>query len=1310
MTLESAIARICQENGAIVGTGFLISEQYVLTCAHVVADALALNHDAVEMPQESVLLDFPYQQITGIKAKVIDWKPRSAAENQTGDDMALLQLETPVSNPQIYLIGTANITGHAYHAVGFPRGYDRSVSSYGIVRDRLPGGRWQLEGEGEGIAIQDGFSGCPVWDERAKGIIGMVVEEADAKVAFMIPADVLAQAFPRLQEWVIPYPFMAEDLPKDFVQRPREFEPLIEYLLTGNQPVAALKGAGGYGKTELARAICHDKGIRKAFRDGILWVTLGEKPNVLTALTKLYQTLTDTKETFVDKEQAAAELAQEWGDKHCLVVIDDVWNQAHLNPFLRGGDNCTRLVTTRNSDTLPSGSLKVDVDAMQINEAVQLLSYGLGESQKELLTQLQQLAQRLGEYPLLLKLANGVLRHRLEEAGQSLTDALAYINTALTRKGITAFDARDPEERYQAVKKTIEVSLELLDESERELYGRLAIFLDKVDIPSAALEKLWGLDNFDTEDFCDRLKRLSLLSDCNLNRHTIRLHDVIRHYLRRQANIPNLQQQFLNTYRHEIPPSLPYQGGNLKAPLKKGGWGDQTPWWQLPQDEPYLWHYLAYHLQEAGAIEEIVHLLGNFYWLQSKLIATNINALISDYDYLPPADSSLPNDSREESNLQSKIQNLQAKIQPALLLSSHVLRNDPKQLPSQLSGRLRHFNEAPIQAILQQIDTADFCFINCLSPSLTPPGGRLIRTLTGHSDMVKAVAITPDGKQVISSSWDNTLKVWNLVTGEEQFTLTGHSSSVYAVAVTPDGKQVISASSDNTLKVWNLVTGEEQFTLTGHSNSVRAVAVTPDGKQVISASSDNTLKVWNLVTGEEQFTLTGHSGRVNAVAVTPDGKQVISSSDDKTLKIWNLVTGEEQFTLTGHSSSVSAVAVTPDGKQVISASYDNTLKVWNLTTGKEQFTLTGHSHWINAVAVTPDGKQVISGSLDKTLKIWNLTTEKKLFTLTGHSKLVNAVAITPDSKWAISGSNDNTLKIWDLTTGKNLFTLTGHSQLVNTVVITPDGSRAISGSNDNTLKIWNLTTGKKLFTLTGHSDWVKTVAVTPDSKWAISGSNDHTLKIWDLTTGENLFTFTGHGQSVNTVVITPDGNRAISGSNDDTLKIWDLTTKKELFTLTGHNDWINAVAVTPDGKQAISVPYDDILKVWDLTTGKEQFTLTGHFRKVNAIVITPNGKWVISGSYKNTLKIWDLTTGKEQFTLIGHSNRVNAVAVTPDGKQVISGSWDNTLKIWDLTTGEIIATFTGDSSIQCCAVAPDGVTIVAGEFWGAVHFLRLQIP
>jgi hypothetical protein len=178
-------------------------------------------------------------------------------------------------------------------------------------------------------------------------------------------------------------PFMVEDLPPDFVPRPQEFEELIGKLLDQKreEPVAitaALRGAGGYGKTTMARALCHDERIQQAFDDGILWVTLGESPgNLVGKVEDLIYTLSRERPGFSGIDAATARFSELLADRDILLVIDDAWNAAHLKPFLQGGKRCARLITTRNQGVLPAGIQSIPVDAMRSAEAVQLLTKGL---------------------------------------------------------------------------------------------------------------------------------------------------------------------------------------------------------------------------------------------------------------------------------------------------------------------------------------------------------------------------------------------------------------------------------------------------------------------------------------------------------------------------------------------------------------------------------------------------------------------------------------------------------------------------------------------------------------------------------------------------------------------------------------------------------------------------------------------------------------------------------------------------------------------------------------------------------------------
>src|SRR5437764_824937 len=389
-------------------------------------------------------------------------------------------------------------------------------------------------------------------------------------------------------------PFMVEDKPADYVPRPREFEALIAKLLDQRreEPVAitaALRGAGGYGKTTMARALCHDERMQQAFDDGILWVTLGESPgNLVGKVEDLIYMLSYERPGFTGIDAAAARLAELLAERDILLVVDDVWDATHLKPFLHGGTRCARLITTRNEEVLPSNAQSLVVDAMQPGEAVQLLSSGLqtgGFTAREMQA-LRALVARLGKWALLLKLANGVLRERVGR-GEALANALVYLNKALERRGLTAFDAENAQARDAAVSATLRVSFDILQREQYARYQELAVFPEDVDIPLATLQKLWsttgGLDDFDAEELCQTFYRHSLLLNFDLATRTIRLHDVIRSYLQKAVGgaLPALHAHLLDAYT-------------------------LTRWADLPENEPYLWDHLAAHLVAAGRIEELV--------------------------------------------------------------------------------------------------------------------------------------------------------------------------------------------------------------------------------------------------------------------------------------------------------------------------------------------------------------------------------------------------------------------------------------------------------------------------------------------------------------------------------------------------------------------------------------------------------------------------------------------------------------------------------------------------------------------------------
>ena len=1055
--------------------------------------------------------------------------------------------------------------------------------------------------------------------------------------------------------------------PEEWVHR-REYDVVLEALCpkdgiqTGRLVgiTTALRGGGGFGKTALAQKLCFDERVRKAYPDGILWVTMGEdisESGRLSRIRDLIRWWTENEaHAFETVAAAGAELRKLLEGCRVLIVIDDAWSPSDIDPLKGLQSGSALLITTRVVHSLPETSISIPVDAMASSEAISLLKLGLTEGES-FPKDFESLTARLGEWALLLKLVNGTLR-KLEKGGLSISEALHRVDEDLDEEGFSAFDQNDPESRNAAASKTILVSVKRLSEKDRGRFFQLAIFPEDEDVPLSVLEHYWELSRSATRKLCDHLNDLSLLRDFNQKQASIRLHDVTRRVLieRRKEEIPALHLHFLSLI-------LPASG----------------KWHDLSEKETYVWKRLAYHFVEAGKKENFLDLLSTFPFLEAKLKATDVSDLIADYEPFV-----------------SEHQELRL-IRDALRLSARVLVRDRSQFVSQLLGRILCRKEKNLQALIQELRSwQKSIYFRARTRSLIQAGGALVRILEGHMDEVNAV-VGGDG-YALSVSDDQTLRVWNLENG--QILRTFYHDNEVSVIAAVDDHRAAAASNNGTIWVWDLENGQTLQTLEGHLNRINALAIADDCR-IVSASSDGTLRVWNFESGQSLHTLKGHNARVNAVAVA-GGRYAISASNDLTLRVWHLESGQIIQTLKGHTARVSAVAVV-NNRHAISASDDLTLRVWNLETGQILQIFKGNTARIGSMVVL-DGRRVIFTSEDDTLRVLDLESGQLLPGLKGHIGKVNMVTEV-DSRRVVSASNDYTLRVWDLESNEwTPQAVESHTAGVNAVAIL-DSRRAVSASDDCTLRIWDLENGRMLRILKGHKDGVNAVAIV-NSRRVLSASDDWTLRLWDLESGRTLHVFEGHTLWVNAVVVMDD-RRAVSASSDRTLRVWDLKTGKTLRVLKAAQDWINAVAKV-NSRCVITASDDETLRVWDLESGKTLRVLKGHAQYVFAVAVLKDYQ-AISASADETLRMWDLESGKILKTFNGHTSWVRAVT-SLDDHRAVSSSEDGTLRVWDLKSGDELAVMTLDAPAWSVTATPNGKMIVAGDESGKVHFFDLVEP
>jgi len=602
-------------------------------------------------------------------------------------------------------------------------------------------------------------------------------------------------------------------------------------------------------------------------------------------------------------------------------------------------------------------------------------------------------------------------------------------------------------------------------------------------------------------------------------------------------------------------------------------------------------------------------------------------------------------------------------------------------------------------------------------------GSKLLRNFKGHEYGVSSVAMSADGRRVLSGSID-AVRLWDLSSGE-CLTFEGHTDPVNSVTLSTDSLWGLSGGDDYTLRLWELSSGKCLRMFVGHTDFVNSVALSADGSWALSGSgsfrkklpgiiTDNTMRLWNVSNGECLQIFVGHTGRVNSVAMSADGRWALSGSADCTLRLWDVSSGKCLRILEGHTNSVQSVSMSADGRRALSGSWDNSLRLWDLSSGECLRIFEGHTGSVNSVALSSDGCWALSGSSDLNLQLWDVSSGKCVRTFEEHKEEVWSVALSEDGRWGISGSQDETMCHLDVNGFINAahadtsqFVICNVANVKKSVKLQKRFSFLIDAavkalSEGEYGRAWRFACESKslagyefsyeaqdiihraglrgtrtrlrsvFYRHTFRVDGLSSVALSADGVLALSGSDDWTLRLWDLRSGECLRTFVGHKYTVNSVALSGDGRWALSGSEDNTLRLWDLSSGECLRTFVGHTDSVNSVTLSADGHWALSGSGDNTLRLWDVSCGKCLRVFGGQIEGrlhsgVHSVALSADGCWALSGS--------------GYFLL--HRPGINS---------------DNTLRLWELSSGKCLRTFVGHTdSVTSVALSVDGRWALSGS-------------
>jgi WD40 repeat protein len=444
----------------------------------------------------------------------------------------------------------------------------------------------------------------------------------------------------------------------------------------------------------------------------------------------------------------------------------------------------------------------------------------------------------------------------------------------------------------------------------------------------------------------------------------------------------------------------------------------------------------------------------------------------------------------------------QGDVGPGMLWLARALDTAPEDDPG-----LRRYIRTSLAAWRQQLCPVQF--IHSLSTPVTaiapsPDGQAVLEgTLSGtpylaevdsgkrlvigvHQYWVSVVAFSPDGRQVVTGSWDQTARVWKRAVGiGPGAAVMEHHGRVYAVAFSPDGKALLTGSDDKIAQLWDARTGKPLGEALRHSDAVRAVAFRPGDGAVLTASEDMTIRLWDAGPGRIIGEVTGPlrpRQRLLAAAFSPDASLVVTGSPDGTAQVWVAATGQPVGPALRHREAVRAVAFGPDAQTVLTGSSDGTARLWDAATGEPLSPPLRHLHGVGAVAVSHDGKTLLTAA-DKRVWGWEAPRRAPKGATLRHPGGIRCMAFSQDGKAVLTGGTDKAARLWEAVTGKPVGQPLLHQDTVAAVALSRDGAAALTGSIDKTARLWDALTGKPGAALR-HRFAVHAVASAWTAEWS----------------------------------------------------------------------------------------------------------------------------------------------------------------------------------------------------------------------------------
>ena len=585
----------------------------------------------------------------------------------------------------------------------------------------------------------------------------------------------------------------------------------------------------------------------------------------------------------------------------------------------------------------------------------------------------------------------------------------------------------------------------------------------------------------------------------------------------------------------------------------------------------------------------------------------------------------------------------------------------------------------------------------------SPAAGAEIFLKLGHTAQVNAVGYARDGRVLVTASADNTVKLWDVRSGELLRTLSAHEADIFALAVSPDGQRLASAGYDANVVLWEVERGKVQLTLRAHRRPVTALAFADRGNLLASGDRAGVVNVWQPQQGKVVQTLQAHQGEVVNLAFSPGSSLLATLGRDRSINLWDLARGVRVHQIR-FNAALHALAFNRDGRFLLAGGNDGLVYVWNTRGGWRLQRRLAVGEGIRELVVSRDGRYLACGDASGQVTVWDLRYWTPVASRTLHTAEVLALAFSPDATRLTASAADPSVKVWYVQADRVELELAVQSREVRDVVFVPNRRVVASGHEDGRIRVWDVEDGRLVRAVQAHSRPVSALAPSPDGVWLASVGLDSTVRLWQWRSGTEVQLVGTQGAELFDVQFNARGSLLATAAGDSTVRIWDPRSGRLLHTLVGHRAAVRSLDFSVTGDRLVSGGDDYTIRVWDVTNGRLLHTLLGHRSLVRYVRFSHDGRFLVSASSDHSIKIWETQNWSELYALRGHLSPVRVAEFSPDDRRLASGGFDNSIKFWRTDNWGLTRTILAHSDdVNSLAFDTRGALLASGSPDGLVR-------